>query len=210
MLAERVEPFSLQRRFDGVRLPRRPARGGPASTGSLLRMGTVRRLSSLPEEFRGRLARYRDPVAFWRSQGATIGDRCRLISCDLGSEPYLVTLGDHVSATATAFVTHDGGAWVLRHEWPDADLIAPITVGDNVFFGSGCLVLPGATIGSDVVVGAHSVVVRDVPSGCVVAGVPARHIRSLDEYRRDAQERMVPTARMDRPAKRAWLQRHFG
>lgn len=172
-------------------------------------MGTVRRLSSLRQEARDRLAHYRDPVAFWRAQGAKIGENCRLISCDFGSEPYLVTLGDHVSATDTGFVTHDGGVWVFRDEWPDADLMGPITVGDNVFFGSGALVMPGVTIGSDVVVGARSLVVKDVPSGSVVVGVPARVLRSTDEYRASVADRMVPTARMARPEKRAWLEAHF-
>ena len=166
-------------------------------------------LAGLLREARERLMRYRDPVAFWRSQGAVIGERCRLIQCDFGSEPYLVTLGDHVSATATGFVTHDGGVWVFRDEAPDADLIAPIVVGDNVFIGSGSLVLPGVTIGSDVVIGARSLVNSDIPSGSVAAGVPARVIRDLEEYRGTALERAVPTARMDRAEKRAWLERHL-
>src|SRR3954452_3955106 len=118
-------------------------------------------------EIRDRIARRRDPVAFARSKGVTIGERCRLIGCDFGSEPYLVTLGDHVSATSTSFITHDGGAWVFRDRRPDGDLIAPITVGSNVFFGSGVTVLPGVSIGDDVVVGAGAVVSRDLPSGCV-------------------------------------------
>lgn len=173
-------------------------------------MGALSLLAGVRSVARDRLAHYRDPVAFWRAQGATIGERCRLISCDFGSEPYLVTLGDHVSATDTAFVTHDGGVWVFRDEWPDADLIAPITVGDNVFLGSGCLVMPGVTIGSDVVVGARSLVTQDIPAGSVAAGVPARVLRSLDEYRVKVRERTLPTARLERPAKRAWLERHFG
>ena len=173
-------------------------------------MGTVRRLTGLRAEARNRLAHYRDPIAFWRSQGVTIGEDCRLISCNFGSEPYLVTLGDHVSATDSAFVTHDGGVWVFRGEWPDADLMAPIAVGDNVFLGSGCLVMPGVTIGSNVVIGARSLVTRDIPSESVAVGVPARVLRGVDEYRVSAQERMVPTARMDRAEKRVWLERHFG
>ena len=52
-------------------------------------------------------------------------------------------LGDHVSATSTSFVTHDGGVWVFRDEWPDADVFGRITVGSNVFLGAGVLVLPG-------------------------------------------------------------------
>jgi acetyltransferase-like isoleucine patch superfamily enzyme len=168
----------------------------------------VRQTRVLAGELRDRLARRRDPVAFARSSGATIGERCRLIDCDFGSEPYLVTLGDHVSATSTSFMTHDGGVWVFRDRWPDADVFAPITVGSNVFFGAGVLVLPGVTIGDDVVVGAGSVVSRDLPSGCVAVGSPARPIHSLDEYRASLEHRWVPTKPLDPAAKRDYLLRH--
>jgi maltose O-acetyltransferase len=57
--------------------------------------------------------------------------------------------------------------------------VAPITVGDNVWIGGSAVVLPGVTIGADSVVGAGSVVTRDVPAGVVVAGNPARVIRTL-------------------------------
>ena len=157
-----------------------------------------------------RYRHYRDPVAFWRAKGATIGERCRLYQCDFGSEPYLVTLGDHVSATAVSFLTHDGGTWVFRDEWPDADLIAPVTVGSNVFLGSGAILFPGVTIGDDVVIGARSVVTRDIPSGTVAAGVPARPLRSLEEYRAKVEAEKVPTKPMSPAQKRAFLLGHFG
>ena len=50
----------------------------------------------------------------------------------------------------------------------------PVTVGRNVWIGGGALVLPGVTIGDDAIVGAGSVVNRDVPAGATVAGAPAR------------------------------------
>jgi acetyltransferase-like isoleucine patch superfamily enzyme len=175
------------------------------SADDLWRLGRA-----MVNEFRDRIARGRDPVAFARSQGVTIGERCRLIDCDFGSEPYLVTLGDHVSATSTSFVTHDGGVWVFRDEWLDADVFGRITVGSNVFLGAGVLVLPGVTIGDDVVVGARSVVSRDLPSGCVAVGSPASPIRSLEEYRTSLERRWVPTKRLDPAAKREYLLRHLG
>ncbi|MBU1329272.1 MAG: sugar O-acetyltransferase [Gammaproteobacteria bacterium] len=54
----------------------------------------------------------------------------------------------------------------------------PISVGRNVWIGAGALVLPGVTIGDDAVVGAGSVVTRDVPAGCTVVGNPARLVSS--------------------------------
>ncbi len=56
----------------------------------------------------------------------------------------------------------------------------PITVGDNVWFGSGVHVLPGVTIGSDSVIGAGSVVTRDIPAGVFAAGDPCRVVKALE------------------------------
>ncbi|MEO7167953.1 MAG: DapH/DapD/GlmU-related protein [Chthoniobacterales bacterium] len=50
------------------------------------------------------------------------------------------------------------------------------TIGDNCYFGAGCKVMGGITIGSNVVVAANSVVISDVPDACTVMGVPARII----------------------------------
>ena len=57
----------------------------------------------------------------------------------------------------------------------------PIRVGDNVWFGMGTLVCPGVTIGSNVVIGAGSVVTRDIPSGVVAVGNPCRVLRPITE-----------------------------
>ncbi len=56
-----------------------------------------------------------------------------------------------------------------------------ITVGDDVWIGGHAVILPGVTVGSDVVIAAGAVVARDVPDHCVVAGNPAKIIRRLDE-----------------------------
>ena len=60
----------------------------------------------------------------------------------------------------------------------------PITVGDDVWFGGGVKVMPGVTIGSNVVIGGGSVVVRDIPDDCLAAGNPARVIRKLPPRRK--------------------------
>jgi maltose O-acetyltransferase len=50
----------------------------------------------------------------------------------------------------------------------------PVTIGRNCWIGGGAIILPGITIGDDAIVGAGSVVTRDVPAGATVAGNPAR------------------------------------
>lgn len=55
----------------------------------------------------------------------------------------------------------------------------PITIGANCWFGAGAIVLPGVTIGDNCVIAAGAVVNKDIPANTLVAGVPARTIRSL-------------------------------
>jgi len=50
----------------------------------------------------------------------------------------------------------------------------PVHIGRNVWIGGGAIILPGVTIGDDALIGAGSVVTRDVPSGCTAFGNPAR------------------------------------
>lgn len=57
----------------------------------------------------------------------------------------------------------------------------PIHIGDDVWIGGNCTILPGITIGNNVVVAAGSVVTKDVPDNCVVAGSPAKVIKQLED-----------------------------
>ena len=69
------------------------------------------------------------------------------------------------------------------HDFADPDLplqTAPIVIGEDVFVGARAFVLPGVTVGARAVVGAASVVTRDVPPGAMVAGNPARFLRQRD------------------------------
>jgi maltose O-acetyltransferase len=55
----------------------------------------------------------------------------------------------------------------------------PIVIGDNVWLGGGVIVLPGVTIGENSVIGAGSVVAKDIPANVVAVGSPARVIRKI-------------------------------
>ena len=88
-----------------------------------------------------------------------------------------VQIGPHVQLLTP---THPLEPELRRAKWEAAE---PITIGDNVWLGGAVVVCPGVTIGADTVVGAGSVVLRDVPAGVLVAGVPARVVRSLAEGR---------------------------
>ena len=59
-----------------------------------------------------------------------------------------------------------------RREWAK-----PVTIGDNVWIGGSVTILPGVTIGSNVTIGAGSVVVKDIPDGCVAVGNPCSVVK---------------------------------
>ena len=59
-----------------------------------------------------------------------------------------------------------------RREWAK-----PVTIGDNVWIGGSVTILPGVTIGNNVTIGAGSVVVKDIPDGCVAVGNPCRVVK---------------------------------
>lgn len=57
-----------------------------------------------------------------------------------------------------------------------------ITVGNNVYIGVRTLIMPGVRIGNRVIIGAGSIVTRDIPDNSVAVGVPARVIKTVDDY----------------------------
>lgn len=57
----------------------------------------------------------------------------------------------------------------------------PVMIGDNVWIGGSCVILPGVTIGNNVVIGAGSVVTKDIPDNVCAAGNPCRVIREITE-----------------------------
>lgn len=122
------------------------------------------------------------PISYARWIGVTIGKDCRMINVKYSTEPYLIFIGNHVSATSVHFENHDGGVWCFRDKNPEIDIIKPIKIGNNVYIGYGTVILPGVNIGDNVVIGACALVSRDIPANSVAVGVPARVIKTIDEY----------------------------
>ena len=106
--------------------------------------------------------------------GVSIGEGCSFASIpSFGSEPYLIEIGNHVRTSSSVnFITHDGSTWVFRGEerYKKVLRVGRIKVGNNVFLGYNCTILPGVTIGDNSIVGACALVTHDVPSGTVVGG----------------------------------------
>ena len=90
-----------------------------------------------------------------------------------------ITFGDNVFIAPNCVFTTAGHALDTEQRNRGLEFAYPITVGDNVWFGAGVIVLPGVSIGSDTVIGAGSVVTKDIPSGVVAVGNPCRVLRKI-------------------------------
>ncbi|MGJ0429764.1 acyltransferase [Methylobacter sp.] len=71
------------------------------------------------------------------------------------------------------------GAVILTHDFPNNKSYCNTTIGQKCFIGCNSIILPGITIGNEVVVAAGSVVTKDIESNCLVAGNPAKVIRRI-------------------------------
>lgn len=115
--------------------------------------------------------------------GATvvIGDNVRLNGCDIQSAAS-VSIGDDCILGSCIIVDTDYHSVEVDRRSPGAKPgVKPISIGRNVWIAGGATVLKGVTIGEDSVVGYGAVVASDIPSGVVVAGNPARVVRTLNQ-----------------------------
>lgn len=125
------------------------------------------------------------PIKYAKRGGVKIGENCKLINPDFGSEPWLITIGDHVEITnGVKFITHDGATWVFRNDpkYSRVRKFGKIIVKNNCFIGLNAIILPNIIIGPNSIVAAGSIVTKDVPPNSVVAGNPAKIICSMQEY----------------------------
>jgi maltose O-acetyltransferase len=117
-----------------------------------------------------------------RSRGLVLGSN---VSFEDGvfidpSHCFLVSIGDDcVFAPNVRLIAHDASTKKLA----GATRLGTISIGKRCFLGDSVIILPGVHIGDDCIIGAGSVVSRDVPPGSVAAGNPARVLKSIAELR---------------------------
>lgn len=103
-------------------------------------------------------------------RGAFLNFGCVLLDVNLIEIGDLTQIGPHVQIYAA---DHPRDPEARRRNLESGK---PVRIGQNVWIGGGAILLPGITVGDDAIIGAGSVVTRDVPAGATVAGNPARRL----------------------------------
>lgn len=98
------------------------------------------------------------------------------------SEPYLIEVGNNCQITEGVKAFTHGGAHVIRNINSNFDTFGKVRIGNWCYIGNNALIMPGVTIGDNVLVAAGSVVTKSIPANVVVAGNPARIICSVADY----------------------------
>lgn len=116
-----------------------------------------------------------EQTRIWSSASIRIGDRV-LIS-------HLCTIIDNLTHPVDPNARHQQFRHIVERGFPGHDNLGerPVTIEDDVLIGAQCVVLRGVTIGRGAIVGAGSVVTRDVPAMEIWAGNPARYRRNVNE-----------------------------
>lgn len=129
-----------------------------------------------------------DYIRWLKKKGVRIGNGTSFINpknteIDV-TRPWLISIGRSCCITAgVTILSHDYGWSVLKAVYGDVIGSAGKTeIGDHVYIGTHTTIVAGVKVGNNVVIGANSLVSRNLPDNVVAAGNPARVIRTLDEY----------------------------
>jgi acetyltransferase-like isoleucine patch superfamily enzyme len=122
-------------------------------------------------------ALYPETAQLGVGEGTFINLGCMIAATDR------ISIGKHCMFANHCFVAdadHRFDDPNLPVTWQGMRSEGPVTIGDNCWFGTNCVVTSGVTIGERTVVGANSVVTRDLPAGVIAAGAPAKVLKGIE------------------------------
>ncbi len=103
-----------------------------------------------------------------------------------------VFIGDHVMIAPNVTISATGHPVWPEYRRQGAQFSLPVRIGNDVWIGSNVVILPGVTIGDGCVIGAGSVVTKDIPANTVAMGVPCRPVREITEEEKNFYRKGCP------------------
>lgn len=148
-------------------------------------------LEAIKEIKRGILAKVRGEYTLHKliKRGLKVGENVHIERTAWidDSHCWLITIGDNVLISPRVHIlAHDG----FTKQYLGYARIGRVTIGNQVCIGSEAIILPNVTIGDNVLIGAGCVVTKDIPSGSIVVGNPARIIGKFEDYLNKNKELM--------------------
>lgn len=140
----------------------------------------------------------RTEIDVLKEKGLIIGEHTIVHStnCFDAIYPWLIEVGDYcLISTDVKVIAHDSST----NRIGGVSKVGRVTIGDHVYLGQGVTILCNVKIGDNVVVGAKSLVSRDLPSGGVYAGNPARFICSIEEFEQKHIHNLKIAPTFDKP-----------
>ena len=139
-------------------------------------------------------------IEFLRKKGCLIGEGTKIYSpkrvCIDITRPWLIEIGENVQITENVTILTHGYDWsVIKGKYGEiCGSSGKVKIGNNVFIGMKTTILKGVTIGDNVIIGANSLVNKDVPDNVVIGGVPAHILMTIDEYYKKRKESQLNEA----------------
>ena len=93
-----------------------------------------------------------------------------------------VYIGNHVMFAPNVVISVTGHPLYYEYRKHGGQFSSPVTIEDDVWIGAGVIILPGVTIGKNSIIGAGSVVTKDIPANVLALGTPCKVIREISDY----------------------------
>jgi len=128
-------------------------------------------------------------LKYYRSKGAVIGENTYIgpyVYLDVKHPPGKISIGKNCYITRNcSILAHSdafrGGPGAIWQKYGGKRKFGSVNIGDNVFIGFHSVILPGVKIGNNSIIGAMSLVNKDVPENTIVGGVPARKLGNIKD-----------------------------